>query len=41
MRTQTDDREFLREIEWLFNAAPNQLESDRLDAIGTLTAIQL
>lgn len=36
VRTQTDYQEALREIESLFNAAPNTLEYDRLDVLSTL-----
>ena len=36
IRTQTDYQEALREVELLFNAAPNKPESDRLDVFGTL-----
>lgn len=36
IRTETDYREALREIELLFNAAPNTLEYDRLDMLSTL-----
>ena len=36
IRTQTDYQEALREVELLFNAAPNTPESDRLDVLSTL-----
>ena len=36
IRTQTDYQETLREVELLFNAAPNTPESDRLDVLSTL-----
>jgi HTH-type transcriptional regulator/antitoxin HigA len=36
IRTQTDYQEAVREVELLFNAAPNKPESDRLDAFSTL-----
>jgi HTH-type transcriptional regulator/antitoxin HigA len=36
IRTQTDYQEALREVELLFNAAPNKPESDRLDVFSTL-----
>lgn len=36
IRTQTDYQEVLREIELLFNAAPNTPEYDRLDVLSTL-----
>jgi HTH-type transcriptional regulator / antitoxin HigA len=36
IRTQTDYQEALREVELLFNAAPNKSESDRLDVFSTL-----
>lgn len=36
IRTETDYQQALREIELLFNAAPNSPESDRLDVLSTL-----
>jgi HTH-type transcriptional regulator / antitoxin HigA len=36
IKTETDYQEALREIELLFNAAPNTLECDRLDMLSTL-----
>lgn len=36
IRTQTDYQEALREIESLFNAAPNTPEYDRLDVLSIL-----
>ena len=36
IRTQTDYQEALREVELLFNAAPNKPEFDRLDVLSTL-----
>ncbi len=36
IRTETDYQEALREIELLFNAAPNTPEYDRLDVLSTL-----
>jgi HTH-type transcriptional regulator / antitoxin HigA len=36
IRTQTDYQEALREIELLFDAAPNTPEYDRLDILSTL-----
>jgi HTH-type transcriptional regulator/antitoxin HigA len=36
IRTQTNYQEALREIESLFNAAPNKPQSDRLDVLSTL-----
>ncbi len=36
IKTETDYEEALREIELLFNAAPNTPESDRLDVLSTL-----
>ncbi|WP_353259154.1 helix-turn-helix domain-containing protein [Prochlorothrix hollandica] len=36
IRTQTDYQEALREIELLFDAAPNTPECDRLDILSTL-----
>ena len=36
IRTQTDYQEALREIELLFNAAPNTPEYDRLDVLSIL-----
>ena len=36
IRTETDYQETLREVELLFNAAPNKPESDRLDVLSTL-----
>jgi len=36
IRTETDYQEALREIELLFNAAPNTPEYDRLDVFSTL-----
>ena len=36
IRTQTDYQEAVREVELLFNAAPNKPESDRLDVLSTL-----
>jgi len=36
IRTQTHYQEALREIESLFNAAPNKPQSDRLDVFSTL-----
>ena len=39
IRTQTDYREALQEIELLFDAAPNTPESDRLDVLSTLVEV--
>lgn len=39
IRTQTDYQEALREIELLFNAAPNTAEYDRLDILSTLVEV--
>ena len=36
IKTETDYQEALREIELLFNAAPNSPECDRLDVLSTL-----
>jgi HTH-type transcriptional regulator/antitoxin HigA len=36
IRTEIDYQEALREIELLFNAAPDTLEYDRLDVLSTL-----
>jgi HTH-type transcriptional regulator/antitoxin HigA len=36
IRTPSDYQEALREVELLFNAAPNKPESDRLDMFSTL-----
>ncbi|MEG4294868.1 transcriptional regulator [Microcoleus sp. C2C3] len=36
IRNETDYQEALREIELLFNAAPNTSEYDRLDILSTL-----
>lgn len=36
IKTETDYQEALREIELLFDAAPNTPESDRLDVLSTL-----
>ena len=39
IRTQTDYQKALREIELLFNAAPNTPEWDRLDILSTLVEV--
>ncbi|ELR96946.1 type II toxin-antitoxin system HigA family antitoxin [Gloeocapsa sp. PCC 73106] len=39
IRTQTDYQEALREIELLFNVAPNTPEYDRLDILSTLVEV--
>ena len=40
IRTQTDYQEALREVELLFDPAPNTPESDRLDVLSTLVQVR-
>jgi HTH-type transcriptional regulator / antitoxin HigA len=39
IRTETDYQEALREVEALFDAAPNTPECDRLDVLSTLVEV--
>ena len=39
IRNETDYQEALREIELMFNAAPNTPEYDRLDVLSTLLEV--